>query len=292
MTRTLSILGAAALAVGIVAPCPAQFGGLIQKAQDKANQAQQRKKQAEQARDIYTAWTPEQEQQVGEASAAKLINIFGLYDNPQMERYVNLVGAAVAQQAPRAVPYRFGILDTDVVTALSLPGGYVFITRGALANMTTEAELAGTLAHEVAHVDQRHLEKEIRSKDSMAFLKAQTATLYTSTQLTQIAGTSLQGALTQQYSRDKESDADRLGVQFAAKAGYQPGGLRLFLTFLSQVPATPDSQRQLSLWGSTHPPFPERIAALSVEEAKLPSTGQVLEARFQQHVNPAAFTGP
>ena len=85
MTRTLSILGAAALAVGIVAPCPAQFGGLIQKAQDKANQAQQRKKQAEQARDIYTAWTPEQEQQVGEASAAKLINIFGLYDNPQME---------------------------------------------------------------------------------------------------------------------------------------------------------------------------------------------------------------
>jgi predicted Zn-dependent protease len=287
----IAVAGAAALALGAATPCQAQFGDLARKIQDKANQAQQKAQKAKQAKDIYTDWTPDQEQQVGQASAAKLINIFGLYENPDLVRYVNLVGATVAQQAPRPVPYRFGILDTDVITALSLPGGYVFITRGALVNMSSEAELAGTLAHEVAHVDQRHLEKEIRSKDSTAFLAAQ-ATQFTTTQLSQIASTSAQHALTQQYSRDKEADADRLGVQFASRAGYQAGGLRLFLTFLSQAPVTPESQRQLSLWGSTHPPFPERIASLTAEEATLPSSGQSLQDRFRKHVNPAAFAGP
>lgn len=288
--RKLPIVGVAALAIGLAAPCSAQFGGLIQKAQDKAAQAKRRAQQAKEAKDIYTEWTPEQEEQVGNASAAKLINIFGLYQNPDLVRYVNLVGGTVAQQAPRPVSYRFGILDTEIITALSLPGGYVFITRGALANMHSEAELAGTLAHEVAHVDQRHLEKEIRSKDSTAFLKAQTAQ-FTSTQLTQIASSSVQGALTQQYSRDKESDADRLGVEFASRAGYQAGGLRLFLTFLSQAPKTPEAQRQLGLWGSTHPPLPDRIASLTAEEANLPTTGKLLVERFQKHVNAAAFAG-
>lgn len=285
------IAGATVLALSMAAPGHAQFGDLARKIQNKADQAQQKAKQAKQAKDIYTEWSPDQEQQVGQASAAKLINIFGLDENPDLVHYVNLVGAAVAQQAPRPVPYRFGILDTDVITALSLPGGYVFITRGALVNMHSEAELAGTLAHEVAHVDQRHLEKEIRSKDSTAFLAAQ-ATQFTTTQLSQIASTSVQHALSQQYSRDKEADADRLGVQFASRAGYQAGGLRLFLTFLSQAPKTPETQRQLGMWGSTHPPFPERIASLTAEEANLPSGGQLLQARFQKHVNAAAFAGP
>src|ERR1700682_1657822 len=85
---------------------------------------------AKKAVDIYTPWTAEQEQAIGQASGAKLINIFGLYENPEMTKYVNLVGNSVARQAGRAVTYHFAILDTDVVTAVSLPGGYIFITRG------------------------------------------------------------------------------------------------------------------------------------------------------------------
>ena len=282
--RVLKTMCMMVLTVAMAAPACAQFGSILGKIQDKAQKAKQ-------AKDAYTPWTPQQEEQVGQASAARLINIFGLYENPDMVHYVNLVGDTVAQQAPRAVPYRFGILNTEVITALSLPGGYVFITRGALANMTSEAELAGTLAHEIAHVDQRHLEKEIRAGEQRQMIKDEAAQ-FTTTQLTQLASNSLNKALTQQYSRDKEADADRLGVVFAQRAGYQSSGLRLFLTFLSQAPKTPETQRQLSLWGSTHPPFPERIASLQTEESKLPNGGQALDTRFAQHVNTMAFTLP
>jgi predicted Zn-dependent protease len=269
------------LALAACLPASAQFGSVMGKIGDKLNKGKQ-------VKDNYTPWTPEQEEQVGQASAARLINIFGLYENKDMVRYLNLVGNAVAAQAPRQVPYKFGILDTEVITALSLPGGYVFITRGALANMTSEAELAGTLAHEIAHVDQRHLEKEIRSKNSMKMIQNEVSQ-FTSGQLEQIASSSISTALTQQYSRDKESDADRMGVTFAQKAGYDSGGLRLFLTFLENAPKTPETQRQLSLWGSTHPPFPQRIASLQTQEAGLPAGGVSLEARYAQYVNAAAW---
>ncbi|MGA2536480.1 MAG: M48 family metalloprotease [Terracidiphilus sp.] len=288
---TLRIVSIAALAFALASPSPGQFGDLVRKAQEakaKKDQADALAAKAQQAKDIYTPWSPQQEQQVGDATAAKVISIFGLYENPDMVKYVNLVGATVAQQATRPVPYRFGILDTEVITAISLPGGYIFITRGALANMHSEAELAGTLAHEVAHVDQRHLEKEIRSKSQNAFLKEQTAQ-YTSGQLLEVVKNSADQALTQSYSRDKESDADRLGLQFAARAGYEPDGLRLFLTFLASVPKTPETSKQLNLWGSTHPPFPERIESLTHLETAYPATGQVLDARFTAFINPAAF---
>lgn len=279
--RTAKSICVTMLALAACLPASAQFGSVMGKIGDKLNKGKQ-------VKDNYTPWTPEQEEQVGQASAARLINIFGLYENKDMVRYLNLVGNAVAAQAPRQVPYKFGILDTEVITALSLPGGYVFITRGALANMTSEAELAGTLAHEIAHVDQRHLEKEIRSKNSMKMIQNEVSQ-FTSGQLEQIASSSISTALTQQYSRDKESDADRMGVTFAQKAGYDSGGLRLFLTFLENAPKTPETQRQLSLWGSTHPPFPQRIASLQTQEAGLPAGGVSLEARYAQYVNAAAW---
>lgn len=281
MMRILILLCVTALTIHYASPCEAQLG-------DVMNKVGQVAKRGKKAADIYTPWTSEQEEQAGSASAAKLISIFGLYDNPEMERYVNLVGSAVAQQATRQVPYKFGILDTEVITALSLPGGYVFVTRGALANMHSEAELAGTLAHEVAHVDQRHLEKEIRSQQSMQFVKDQAAQ-FNQAGLGKLAANSVQSALTQQYSRDKEADADRLGVEFADKAGYAPNGLRVFLTFLSQAPKTPETTRQLSLWGSTHPSFPQRIASLTAVESKYPGGGQTLQTRFIWYVNPVAF---
>lgn len=279
--RTAKAICVTMLALTACLPASAQFGSVLGKIGDKLSKGKQ-------VKDNYTPWTPEQEDQVGQASAARLINIFGLFENPDMVRYVNLVGNTVAAQAPRPVPYKFGILNTEVITALSLPGGYVFITRGALANMTSEAELAGTLAHEIAHVDQRHLEKEIRAQNSMKMIQNEVSK-FNSGQLEQIANNSINTALTQHYSRDKESDADRLGVTFAQKAGYQSSGLRMFLTFLNSAPKTPETQRQLSLWGSTHPPFPERIASLQTEEAKLPAGGVSLEARYTQYVNAAAW---
>ena len=167
-----------------------------------------------------------------------------------MTRYVNLVGSTVTRQASRDVPYRFGILDTEVVTALSLPGGYVFLTRGALANMRNEAELAGTLAHEVAHVDGRHLEREVRSKKSSQFAKEEaTARVPQGSELVSLAGDLVNGSLTMQVSRDKETEADKVGTELAARAGYDPAGLKNFLEVLAQAADSPQNHKQLGLVG-------------------------------------------
>jgi beta-barrel assembly-enhancing protease len=257
----------------------AQLGGVLKNAQ-----------KAKKAADIYTPWTAEQEQAIGQASAAKLINVFRLYDNPDMTKYVNLVGNTVARQSGRSVPYHFAILDTDVVTAVSLPGGYIFITRGALANLRNEAELAGVLAHEVAHVDRRHLEKEIRAQKTAQFAKEEAAShVPAGAELISIAGSVVTRALTLQVSRDKESEADKVGVEFSSKAGYDPSGLRNFLQFLASVPATPQTKQALGLWGSTHPPLSDRINSLNSQLPNYPANGQRLAERYAWYVNPPAF---
>jgi beta-barrel assembly-enhancing protease len=261
----------------------AQVGDVFRRAQEKAQKA---KKVA----DIYKPWTPEQEHVLGEAASARLVHIFGLYENPDMVRYVNLVGNTVARQAGRDVPYHFAVLDTEVVTALSLPGGYIFVTRGALANMRNESELAGTLAHEVAHVDARHLEREVRAKKSSQFAKEEAATrVPQGAELVNLAGDLVNGALTTQVSRDKETEADKTGTELAAKAGYDPAGLKNFLELLALASDSPQNRKQLGLWGSTHPPFRDRVAALTVIAAGFPSGGKALTERFNWYVNPVNF---
>jgi predicted Zn-dependent protease len=262
----------------------AQIGDALRRAQNNAQKAKK-------AADIYTPWTAEQEQAIGEASAAKLIHIFGTYENFEMAKYVNLVGNTVARQGSRAAPYRFVVLDTEVITALSLPGGYIFITRGALANLHNEAELAGTLAHEIAHVDRRHLEKEIRSKKTSQFAKEETVTrVPRGAELVNLAGDVVKNALTLQVSRDKESEADKVGMEFAVKAGYDPAGLGNFLQTLAQAPSSEQSRRQLSLWGSTHPPFSARVSELNSLLASYPAGGQQLQERYSWYINPVAFS--
>ncbi len=257
----------------------AQLGGLINKA-----------KKIKQGYDIYQVWSPAQESTIGEASAAKLINIFGLYQNPDMVRYVNLVGNAVARQAPRDVTYHFAILDSDAVTAMSMPGGYVFVTRGALINMSSEAQLAGVLGHEIAHVDGRHLEKEVRTQKSSQFAKTEAAShIPAGAELVNLAGEIVTRALTLRYSRDKELEADRNGLQYSAKAGYDPAGLRDFLQVLAKASEVPDNKRALGLWGSTHPPLPERVSALDSIIATMPKGGQTLDDRFAKAVNEQEF---
>jgi len=257
----------------------AQLGNVLKNAQ-----------KVKKASDIYTPWTPEQEQALGQASAAKLINVFGLYDNPEMTKYVNLVGYAVARQSGRSVTYHFAILDTDVITAVSLPGGYVFITRGALANLKNEAELAGVLAHEIAHIDRRHLEKEVRTQKTGEFAKSEAAShVPAGAELVNMAGSIVTRALTLQVSRDKESEADKVGVDIASKAGYDASGLRNFLQFLASVPSSPQTKQALGLWGSTHPPIADRINSLNSLLPTYPATGQKLAERFVWYVNPPAF---
>ncbi len=257
----------------------AQFGGLIDKA-----------KKVKKGVDIATPWTAEKENAIGEASAAKLINVFGLYQNPDMVDYVSMVGNTVARQSPRDIHYHFAILNTEAVDAMGLPGGYVFVTRGLLANITTEAQLAGVLGHEIAHVDKRHLEKEVRAQKTAAFAKEEAAErIPTAGELINMAGQVVTTALTSQISRDKEAEADKSGLDFAAKAGYSASGLRDILDVLAKATGDPENKRALATWQATHPPFSERVAALTALLPSYPQAGQTLDDRYVSFVNPEAF---
>ena len=266
--KTLVVL----VGMALVAPAAlGQFGGWMNKGVQKAKEVQE----------INAPWTPEQEKAIGQASAAKMISVFGLYENPAVVNYVNIVGQTVARQAPRDVPYHFAVLDTEIINAFALPGGYIFITRGALANMKSEAELAGTLAHEVSHVDGRHLEKQIRAKKNKQWLWKEGASYIPGpAELTSLAKDLVSEALTTSYSPDKESEADKKGTEFAAFAGYRATGLRDFLQTLARA----DDARRLGLWQKTHPPFAQRVATLTQIASQYGDFGQTLDERFQQNV--------
>jgi predicted Zn-dependent protease len=263
----------------------AQFPGLG-RIKDKIDGANSKTKpatdRAQRAADTFTAWTPEEEQQIGEAAAEKMVAIFGLLDDPALEKYVNLVGLSVAQFASRELPYRFGILDTDIVGAFALPGGYIFITRSALAGMTNEAQLAGTLGHEVEHAAGRHLETEIRSRKTSVWATQEASSRFSTgpALLRQRADALVNDLFNTSLSRSKEDDADEQGTHMAAAAGYAGNGLLQFLRILAAANADPANQRLFGQILSTHPSFEERLAHLS----SLPSartSGKTLEARFR-----------
>jgi len=265
------------LNIFLVGSSQAQFGDLLKKGVEKAKRA----------KDTFQPWSPEQEDAIGQASAAKMIHVMGLYDNPEMMKYVNLVGDTVARAGARNnIQYHFGILDSEIVSAFALPGGYIFVTRGTLANMKNESELAGVLAHEVAHVDGRHLEKEVRNKKATHWaVEEGTAKIPAPNELKNIANDLVANALTASYGRDKEAEADKKGLDLATAAGYDPAGLRNFLQVLATAAADPANQRSLGLWNNTtHPPFAERVANLDKLMAGK-AGGQELADRFTKSVD-------
>ena len=282
MKRTMVVLALAAFSTCLL---NAQFG--LGKIKDKLDAGKSKAKpvsdRAERAAENFQEWTPQEEQEIGEATAAKMIAMFGALDTPKLVRYVNLVGQAVAQYAPRQVPYRFGILDSDIVGAFALPGGFIFITKTALEGMNDEAQLAGALGHEIVHVSERHLESAIRSKKNSAWAveEAKSKTLPTPDYLRKKADAFLQEMFNMRLSRDKEDGSDERGTLMAAQAGYSAGGLLEFLHTLQQVSAKPENQRAFGQLLSTHPSFDERIAHLAPIVAKSAKGGKTLEARFR-----------
>ena len=265
----------------------AQFGGLINRAKDRIDGATSKAKpatdRAQRAAENLKAWTPEEEQEIGEATAAKMIAMFGAVDSPKLERYVNLVGQSVAQFAPRQVPYRFGVLNSEIVGAFALPGGFIFITSTAVNGMTNEAQLAGALGHEIVHVSERHLESAIRGRKNSAWASEEAKAKFSSNSpefLRKKADAFLKDMFNMRLSRDKEDGADERGTLMAAQAGYAANGLLDFLRALSLAQSKPENQRAFGQLLSTHPPFDERIAHLTPIVDRSAQNGKTLEARF------------
>lgn len=210
-----------------------------------------------------TQVTAEQETAIGREVAAKMVAYFKVYENPKVVAYVRRVGEAVAMQSERQdVSCHFEVLDTPVVNAFAAPGGFIFVTRGLLENIGTEAELAGVLAHEVGHVAGRHVVRGLqRGKLIQSGVKEAKAYTPGSQYLENLAANVLERMIDRGLDPGDEYDADQRGMQYAYNAGYRPEGLGMFLETFEKIRA--QSEARSSWLSRTHPPAPERIQRMA-----------------------------
>jgi len=217
---------------------------------------------AGQLRDV----SEKEEVEIGSGISSNLLGAAPLVPDANVQKYVNLIGSWVAQQSERSnLEWHFGVLDTNDVNAFATPGGYVFITKGLLLKMQTEAELAGVLGHEIGHVLKKHHLKAIE-KNAQVGLFADAPSIAAQSGKNTAAFTKVVGIGTELYARglDKEDEfeADRIGVVLAARAGYDPYGLPLVLQTLANLNPQDSS---LALMFKTHPAPTARLEALGKE---------------------------
>src|SRR5688572_8231508 len=165
-----------------------------------------------------------QEVSIGRQSHPEIIKQFGVYDEkPELNRLVDRIGRQLAAGSERPnLPWTFTVLDTPMVNAMALPGGYIYITRGMLEQINSEDELAGVLGHEIAHVTARHAAQQMSRAQLAQFgmiLGAVLAGPEAAQQYGQLAEIGI-GLLFQRYSRGQETQADLLGTTYLARSQF------------------------------------------------------------------------
>ena len=196
---------------------------------------------------------------LGQETDGQIRQQYGVYPDPALAAYVTAVGQKMVPITHRPkLKYTFQVLDTSVVNAFAVPGGYVYVTRGVLAMMNSEAELATVLGHELGHVNARH---SVRRMSEMILIQVGlligSALNKTFAELAGIASIGIQ-LLYLKFSRDDERQADSLGVDYARKASFNPGPM---IGFFASLQKLGDMQGGHSLPGflSTHPLNSERV---------------------------------
>jgi len=226
----------------------------------------------------------EREIALGKGLAQEVERSAKLIDDPVIAEYVNRVGQNLVRNSDAKVPFTIKVIDSDQVNAFALPGGFFYVNSGLILRADSEAELAGVMAHEIAHVAARH-----GTKNATKGELAQLATI----PLIMLgpggwAGYGLYEGLNfaiplsfLKFSRDAEREADYLGLEYMYKAGYDPNA---FVTFFEKIEA--DEKRQpgtIPKFFSTHPPTPDRVVNIQKE------IGDILPAREQYIVTTSEF---
>jgi predicted Zn-dependent protease len=195
---------------------------------------------------------------IGQQQDQEIRREMGVYDDPELQRYVSDIGQELARKSHRPnLPWSFTIVDSPAINAFALPGGYVYLTRGIMAYLADEAELAGVLGHEIGHVTARHA-AQAYTRQAQANIGLTILGIFVpGTQpFTELGATGL-GVLFLRHGRDAELEADRLGVEYGSSAGYDPTGVPRFLATLARVSAM--SERGVPNWLSTHPDPGSRV---------------------------------
>jgi len=230
--------------------------------------------------------TPAQEAAMGREGYNAAVAEYGRYDDDALAAYVDSVGRKVAAASDQpTLGWRFTVLDDPVVNAFAMPGGYIYVTRGLLAHMQSEAQLAGVLGHEIGHVTARHSARQI-TKQQLAGLGLGIASAVSPTfRRHGAAAEQALGLLMLKYSRDDESQADELGVRYATGAGYDPREIPGTYRTLQRIAER--AGQTLPVYLSTHPDpgaRAERTASLAARAATGHANLLVRQRGFLDHL--------
>ncbi|MGQ0527722.1 MAG: M48 family metalloprotease [Alphaproteobacteria bacterium] len=231
-----------------------------------------------------------QESQVGAGEHEKIAQEFGFYEDAALNAYVRDVAQKVTRDTERAnVNYQVYIVDSPIVNAFALPGGYLYVSRGLLALANSEAELAAVLAHETGHVTARH-SAERYSHGVMTSIGASILSAAVNAPgLSEAVGLG-SNLYMSSYSRTQENEADTLGLRYMTRAGYDATQMSSFLSSLQaesalegQIAGTQDNL--VAGYFSTHPDTAERVNKTYAEAAQYPKGGTVNKDRHLQAIN-------
>lgn len=257
MKRIVMAAMCAAL-VGMSHPATAQIGGMLGKAKKTL-------KKVEQAQD-QLAISEAEEQEIGAGVSAKIRDRFGVVQDRAVHTYVTEVGLLLAHASSRpGLAWKFIVLDTDGVNAFASPGGFIHITKGALALIRNEAELAGVLGHEITHVTEKHTLNAIQ-KNKAVQLAAERAGGNKKEIVAAVTSKTYEMVIENSFDRGDEREADAKGVRLASSLGYASAGLADFLARLAD--RNKDQSERNGLFAS-HPETKERIGAIRSEAAGL-----------------------
>ena len=223
----------------------------------------------------------------GKKAHEEVLKEYGVYPDPKLQAYVNEVGQKLAKQSHRAnIPWTFTVLDSPEVNAFALPGGYVYITRGILAYMESEADMAGVIGHEIGHVTARHgAQRATRQQTAgLGVLAATVLGAVLESKVGLAGGTEMFGQAAQgmaagyvaKYSREQELQADTLGAEYLARSQYDPRHMVDVIRVLKlQEAFAVDEAKAQGLpapeganWLSSHPSNDQRLQAISQNAAK------------------------
>lgn len=215
----------------------------------------------------------QQEIEMGTQYARQINSELPIVDDAAANRYINALGQELAAQSRRQqIGYRFYIVNSDVVNAFAVPGGYIYINRGLIEATDDMSELAGVMAHEIAHVEERHSVEQLERAQganlglTLAYVLLGRQPSGAERALIDVGG----GLYFASHSRDAEREADAVAVPMLVDAGITPNGLvTFFQELLSQQNSSPGAVGQ---WFSTHPTTQERIEDVRAMIAQQPSS--------------------
>ena len=231
-----------------------------------------------------------QEASMGKEADDQFHGLYGDFEDARVQAYVESVARPLAAISERpGLPWTFRVVDDPQVNAFALPGGYVYVTRGILAHMNSEAELAGVLGHEIGHVTARH-SASAQSKQMLGMVGLGVGMILSPT-LRQggDALSSAFGLVFLKFGRDQESQADQLGLRYIVRKDYSPNGMLDVFLMLDGVTQAAGGDR-LPNWLSTHPAPPNRLADMqrTIQEQHAAGT-RVLRPEFIRHLDGLMF---